>query len=101
MGLFSDYLEECRDRCAAGDIDPCLIISTKNGYGNYNKVYKQLEEYSQTDLGKEQRMQLQKQLIQNSAELENCVEQFHGFLKSCRVFLSDFAENDAIRGIIP
>ena len=70
MGLFSDYLEECRDRCAAGDIDPCLIISTKNGYGNYNKIYKQLEEYSQTDLGNEQRMQLQKQLIQNSAELE-------------------------------
>lgn len=26
MGLFSDTLEECRNRLFAGDIDPCLII---------------------------------------------------------------------------
>jgi len=29
MGLFADYLEECRERMEAGDIDPCMILSKK------------------------------------------------------------------------
>lgn len=70
MGLFSDYLEECRDRCAAGDIDPCLILSIKHGYGNYRKAYRKLEEYSKLGVGDEERNKLQIELIQNSAELE-------------------------------
>ena len=28
-------------------------------------------------------------------------QQFHGFLKFRRIFLSDFADNDAVRGIVP
>ena len=70
MGLFSDYLEECRDRCTAGDIDPCLIISQKNGYGNYKKAYQRLAEYSKKDITDEQRMCLRIELIQESAKLE-------------------------------
>ena len=29
------------------------------------------------------------------------VELFHGFLKFCRILPSDFAKNDAVRGIFP
>lgn len=43
MGLFSDYLEDCRDKVCSNEIDPCLFISSNSvlkSHYFYQSVYK-------------------------------------------------------------
>lgn len=42
MGLFSDYLEDCRDRICSNEVDPCLFISDSvlRSHYSYPSAYK-------------------------------------------------------------
>ena len=51
MGLISDYLEQCRDRSKAGDLDPCMIIggSFRGKLSSYHEIYRTLTAYSNSN----------------------------------------------------
>lgn len=70
MGLFSDYLEECRDRVKIGGLDPCMIISGcfEKQVGFYQSIYHKLRTYSNSDDKKKQL--IHQQLVKQSSELE-------------------------------
>lgn len=71
MGLFSDYLEQCRARSNAGDLDPCMIISDnfRGQLISYHEIYRTLTAYSNSD-NNEQKQRLRQQLVKQSSELE-------------------------------
>ena len=71
MGLISDYLEQCRDRSNAGDLDPCMIIggSFRGKLSSYHEIYRTLTAYSNSS-DDEQKKLLHQQLTERSSELE-------------------------------
>jgi len=70
MGLFSDYLEENRDRVGSGEIDPCLILSSNYGFNNYDTVYGSLDKYVEYANNIKAQNEIGKELINNLPELE-------------------------------
>ena len=86
MGLISDYLEQCRDRSKAGDLDPCMIIggSFRNKLSSYHEIYRTLTTYSNSN-NDEQKQLLRQQLIEQSSELETIKS---GYLLGEKVVLS-------------
>ena len=86
MGLISDYLEQCRDRSKAGDLDPCMIIgsSFRGKLCSYPEIYRTLTAYS-TSSNDEQKQLLRQQLTERSSELETIKS---GYLLGEKVVLS-------------
>lgn len=70
MGLYSDYLEECRDRIRTGDLDPCMIIDGgfRGKLSSYQEIYRTLTAYSNSN--DDQKKLLRQQLVEQSSELE-------------------------------
>ncbi|HAU84315.1 MAG TPA: hypothetical protein DCW90_02025 [Lachnospiraceae bacterium] len=71
MGLFSDYLEECRDRVKIGGLDPCMIISGcfEKQVSSYQSIYRKFRTYSNSDDDKKKQL-IYQQLVKQSSELE-------------------------------
>lgn len=86
MGLISDYLEQCRDRSKAGDLDPCMIIggSFRGKLSSYHEIYRTLTAYSNSN-DDEQKKLLHQQLTERSSELETIKS---GYLLGEKVVLS-------------
>lgn len=86
MGLISDYLEQCRDRSNAGDLDPCMIIggSFRGKLSSYHEIYHTLTAYSNSN-NTEQKQLLRQQLAERSSELETIKS---GYLLGEKVVLS-------------
>lgn len=86
MGLISDYLEQCRDRSRAGDLDPCMIISAsfRNSVRSYHEITHTLITYSKSADDNQKKM-LRQQLLDRSAELETIKS---GYLLGEKIVLS-------------
>lgn len=86
MGLISDYLEQCRDRSKAGDLDPCMIISDsfRGKRSSYHEIYRTLTAYSNSS-NDEQKKLLHQQLTERSSELETIKS---GYLLGEKIVLS-------------
>lgn len=71
MGLISDYLEQCRDRSKAGNLDPCMIIGGSFGghLSSYHEISNVLTTYSNSNNNEQKKLLLQ-QLTERSSELE-------------------------------
>ena len=86
MGLISDYLEQCRSRSTAGDLDPCMIIGEdfKRKINSYQEIYRTLNEYT-TARNNDQKLLIRQQLIARSSELETIKT---GYLLGEKIVLS-------------
>lgn len=71
MGLIADYLEQCRSRCNAGDLDPCMIINKnfKARLRSYHEIDRTLTAYSSGSSLKTKSV-LEQRLIEQASELE-------------------------------
>lgn len=71
MGLISDYLEQCRDRSRAGDLDPCMIIGGdfRSKFSSYHEIHRALAAYSNSS-DETQKKLLRHQLAERSSQLE-------------------------------
>lgn len=71
MGLYSDYLEECRSKIRVGEIDPCMIIGSMwKGDSQYGNYYKKINDYKDSRLSTEEKIKIRDELIEKSTELE-------------------------------
>lgn len=86
MGLISDYLEQCRGKCKAGDLDPCMIIGSnfRGKLSSYHEICRTLTAYSNSS-DDEQKKLFYQQLTDQSSELETIKS---GYLLGEKVVLS-------------
>lgn len=86
MGLISDYLEQCRDRGKAGDLDSCMIIGGgfRGKLSSYHEICHTLTTYLNSN-SDEQKQLLCQQLIERSSELETIKS---GYLVGMNIVLS-------------
>ena len=71
MGLFSDTLEENRNRSEMEWIDPCMIISSSLYYYNkYTDFEKEFRRYKSTAIDENEKARIKQEFMKKSVELE-------------------------------
>ncbi len=71
MGLYSDYLEQCRSRISSGEIDPCMIMrASRCESNNYNNYYKKLQRFKNINTSQQEKLVIRQEVIEKSLELE-------------------------------
>lgn len=74
MGLFSDYLEECRGK--DNYIDPCMILGKKKKRTKFVSYYKQLEKLENKNIDELEKNEIREELIHKSSELERLKSEY-------------------------